>query len=307
MKIAVTFDDGKVFQHFGKTEAFKLYHVEDGKINTTEMLDPNGIGHEALADFLAQNGVNVLICGELGNGAQNALSATGIDVISGASGDTDHAVEMYLADKLTSAGVNCDHHGHHEDTASPEGHNPGYDSTGGCGEGGCGDGGCGSSCGGCGGGCSGCGSAERPILFEGKNAGKTVRTHYQGTFDDGTQFDSSYDRGEPLEFVCGTGMMIPGFDKAVVNMEVGEILSIHLAPEDAYGMPDSNMIFTFDQEQLKGSEELDLGARVYLTGAYGQPIPVTVVGKTDATITLDANHEMAGKELNFKIELVSVE
>ena len=74
------------------------------------------------------------------------------------------------------------------------------------------------------------------IILEGKNAGRTVRVHYRGTFNDGTQFDSSYDRGEPLEFICGAGMMISGFDKAVVDMETGQAVDIHLMPEEAYGM-----------------------------------------------------------------------
>ena len=77
----------------------------------------------------------------------------------------------------------------------------------------------------------------------GRNVGKTCRTHYRGTFNDGTQFDSSYDRGEPLEFVCGAGQMIKGFDAAVADMEVGEIKEIHLMPEEAYGMPDPDAIF----------------------------------------------------------------
>ena len=137
------------------------------------------------------------------------------------------------------------------------------------------------------------------------NEGKKCRTHYEGTFNDGTVFDSSYTRGEPLEFVCGAGMMIRGYDEAVKNMEVGQIVNIHLMPEEAYGMPDPNAVFTFDISQLPGSEELSVGQRVYLSG-NGQPIPVKVVAKDDATITLDANHEMAGQELNFKIELVEV-
>ena len=69
----------------------------------------------------------------------------------------------------------------------------------------------------------------------GRNVGKTCRTHYRGTFNDGTQFDSSYDRGEPLEFVCGAGQMIKGYDAAVADMEVGEVKEIHLMPEEAYG------------------------------------------------------------------------
>ena len=86
--------------------------------------------------------------------------------------------------------------------------------------------------------------------IEGKNVGKKCRTHYRGTFNDGTQFDSSYDRGEPLEFVCGAGMMIKGFDAAVANMEVGQTLDVHLMPEEAYGLADPDAIFTVELAQL---------------------------------------------------------
>ena len=115
----------------------------------------------------------------------------------------------------------------------------------------------------------------------GRNVGKTCRTHYRGTFNDGTQFDSSYDRGEPLEFVCGAGQMIKGFD-------------------------DPNAIIEVEIAQLPGSEELTVGQQVYLTNQYGQPFLVKVTDKDEKMITFDANHEMAGKELNFKIELVEV-
>lgn len=138
------------------------------------------------------------------------------------------------------------------------------------------------------------------------NLNKTCKVHYTGTFNDGAKFDSSYDRGEPLEFVCGAGMMIKGFDDAVKDMEVGDIKDIHLMPEEAYGMPDPNAIFTVEIAQMPGSEELEEGMQVYLSNSMGQPFPVKVVEKTDRTITFDANHEMAGKELNFKIELVEV-
>lgn len=78
-------------------------------------------------------------------------------------------------------------------------------------------------------------------------------------------------------------------------------------PEEAYGMPDPAAIFTLEIAQLPGSEELEAGQQVYLSNQFGQPFPVKVVAKDDKTITFDANHEMAGKELNFTIELVSVE
>ena len=138
------------------------------------------------------------------------------------------------------------------------------------------------------------------------NEGKTCRVHYTGTFNDGTKFDSSLDRGEPLEFVCGAGMMIKGFDEAVMDMEVGQTIDIHLMPEEAYGMPDPENMLTAEIEQLPGSENLEVGQKVYLSDSMGRPIPVVVAAKDEKTITVDANHEMAGKELNFNITLVEV-
>lgn len=140
----------------------------------------------------------------------------------------------------------------------------------------------------------------------GHNVGKTCRVHYKGTFNDGKQFDSSYDRGEPLEFVCGAGQMIKGFDAAVADLEVGAEVDIHLLPAEAYGEADPKAIFTMPIAQLPGSENLTVGQRVYLQNQFGQPVPVLVTEKDDTNITFDANHEMAGKELNFHIELVEV-
>ena len=131
--------------------------------------------------------------------------------------------------------------------------------------------------------------------------------HYRGTFNDGTQFDASYDRGEPLEFVCGAGMMIPGFDAAVAQMDIGQVIDIHLMPEEAYGMPDPSAIFSLAIADLPGAEEAEVGQRVYLYNSMGQPVPVTVAAKDETNITFDANHEMAGKELNFQIQLLEVE
>ena len=303
MKIAVTYDNGNIFQHFGKTEFFKVYDVEDNKVISSEVIGSNGVGHGALAGLLAGQSVDVLICGGIGDGAQAALEEAGVELCAGAQGDADQAVEAYLKGELVSTGANCDHH-HHEEGHSCGDHEEGH-SCGGHGE----DHSCGGGCGGhddghsCGGSCGGCGS--QPVLT-GRNVGKTCRAHYRGTFNDGTQFDSSYDRGEPLEFICGVGQMIRGFDAAVADMEVGQVVDVHLMPEEAYGMPDPNAIFTLEIAQLPGSEELEAGQQVYLTNQYGQPFPVKVVAKGETTITFDANHEMAGKELNFRIELVEV-
>lgn len=291
MKIAVTYDNGNIFQHFGKTENFKVYEVEDNKVVFSEVIGSNGTGHGALAGLLSDRGVNVLICGGIGGGAQAALAAAGVELCSGAEGDVDAAVEAYLNGTLTSAGATCDHHDHEE----------GHSCGGHCGSHEEEESSCGGSCGTCGGGCG----APTPVM-EGKNVGKTCRTHYRGTFNDGTQFDSSYDRGEPLEFICGVGQMIRGFDAAVAEMEVGEKVNIHLMPEEAYGMPDPNAIFTVAIAQLPGAEEVEVGQQVYLQNQYGQPFPVKVTAKDETNITFDANHEMAGKELNFEIELVEV-
>ena len=138
------------------------------------------------------------------------------------------------------------------------------------------------------------------------NENKRCKVHYVGTFNDGTKFDSSYDRGEPVEFVCGVGMMIEGFDNAVKNMEVGQSIKVHLMPEEAYGMPDPQNIFSVAINELPGAEELKVGQKVFLTGPMGQPFPVKVVDLNETHITFDANHDMAGKELNFEIELIEV-
>ena len=281
MKIAVTYENGEVFQHFGHTEEFKIYEVEDGSVLSSEVISSNGSGHGALAALLGDHNIDVIICGGIGGGAQTALTERGIELCSGASGSADEAVAAYLRGELSNMGVNCDHHG--------EGHS--------CSDHDCGGGDCQS------GGCQGC---QPGPMITGKNVGKKCLTHYRGTFNDGTQFDSSYDRGEPLEFVCGAGMMIPGYDAAVANMEVGETIQIHLMPNEAYGESNPNAIFTVEIATLPGSEDLSVGEQVYLQDMSGQPIPVKVAGKDDRMITFDANHEMAGKELNFTIELVDV-
>ena len=100
--------------------------------------------------------------------------------------------------------------------------------------------------------------------------------------------------------------MIKGFDAAVANMEVGQTVDIHLMPSEAYGDADPEAVFTVELVQLPGAGNLSVGQRVYLQNQYGQPFPVKVTAKDEKTITFDANHEMVGKELNFRIELVEV-
>ena len=128
MKIAVTYDNGMIFQHFGHTEFFKVYDVQYGKVVSSEVVNTNGSGHGALAGVLSVLKAEILICGGIGGGAQAALSAAGIKLYGGVSGSADAAVEAFLAGNLAfDPCVKCNHHGdhHHE-----EGHS--------CGSHGCG-------------------------------------------------------------------------------------------------------------------------------------------------------------------------
>ena len=291
MKIAVTYEDGNVFQHFGRTENFKVYDVQDGIVAASEVMNSNGVGHEALAWLLKEADIDVLICGGMGQGAQDALAEAGIEVCAGAEGNTDEAVAAYLAGELVNTGVNCDHHDHEH--SHDHDHGCGHAEAEGCSPEACA-------------GCAGCGGGEPFYFFEGTNVGKTVKVHYRGTFDDGTQFDASYDRDMPLEFICGTGQMIKGFDRAVAEMSVGDIVDVHLEPEDAYGMPNPNMVITVKRASVQGLDGIEEGDKVMLQDELGRPFDALVTMLDDENITFDCNHEMAGKALNFTIEMLDI-
>lgn len=133
MRIAVTYENGEIFQHFGHTEQFKLYDVEDGKVVSSEVMDTNGSGHGALAGILQAMKADVLICGGIGGGAQMALAEAGIKLYGGVSGSADEAVNALLAGNLDyNPDVRCNHHDHEH---GGEAHT--------CGEHGCGHGSCG--------------------------------------------------------------------------------------------------------------------------------------------------------------------
>lgn len=118
MKIAVTYEAGLIFQHFGHTAQFKIYEIEQDKVASSQVVDTNGHGHGALAGFLKEQGVNVLICGGIGGGAQMALAEAGIQLFGGVSGEADEAVEALLAGQLNyNPCVRCDHHDHGHDHA----------------------------------------------------------------------------------------------------------------------------------------------------------------------------------------------
>lgn len=139
MRIAATYENGEVFQHFGHTAQFKLFDTENGKILSTQVVDTQGSGHGALAEFLRANGVEALICGGIGGGAQSALAEAGIKFYAGVRGSADAAVLALLAGKLNAAqGATCDHH--HEDGHDCGSHGEGHT----CGAHGCGGHSCGS-------------------------------------------------------------------------------------------------------------------------------------------------------------------
>lgn len=299
MKIAVTYDNGNVFQHFGRTENFKVYDVEDGKVVSAEVMGSDGVGHEALAWLLKDSGIDALICGGMGQGAQDALAEAGIEVCAGASGDADAAVEAFLKGELVNTGVNCDHHDHEHGHDHPHGHGHDHDH----GEEGCTPEMCTGCAGGCGGGMP---DLSQFYMFEGANVGKRVKVHYKGTFDDGTQFDSSYDRGTPLDFICGVGQMIKGFDRAVAEMKAGDIIDVHLEPEDAYGTHNPDMVITVQKATIQGLEGIEVGDKVMLQDELGRPFDALVTFMDDENITFDCNHEMVDKPLNFTIEMLEI-
>ncbi|MCI2242975.1 FKBP-type peptidyl-prolyl cis-trans isomerase [Adlercreutzia faecimuris] len=138
------------------------------------------------------------------------------------------------------------------------------------------------------------------------NEGKKVKIHYTGTLDDGEKFDSSYDHGEPIEFVCMAGDVIPGFDEGVKDMAVGDKKTIHIEPADAYGEVREDLIQEVPLENIPNAEDLPVGGVIYMHGPDGRPVPVQVKAIEDGVATFDFNHPLAGKALNFELELVEV-
>ncbi len=113
MKIAVTYENGNIFQHFGHTEQFKVYEVEGNEVVSSEVLNTNGSGHGALAGLLASNGVEVLICGGIGGGAKSALADAGIKLYGGVQGSADEAVKAFLSGNIAyDPDIKCEHHEH---------------------------------------------------------------------------------------------------------------------------------------------------------------------------------------------------
>lgn len=135
--------------------------------------------------------------------------------------------------------------------------------------------------------------------------GDNVKVHYKGTLKTGEQFDSSEGRS-PLAFTVGAGQMIKGFDDAIPGMEVGEKKTINIAPKDAYGEKNADAIIEFPKANIPEDMKLEPGMKLQLQNQQGQPFPVVVTEIKEEVVILDANHELAGKELVFDIELVEI-
>lgn len=135
--------------------------------------------------------------------------------------------------------------------------------------------------------------------------GDTVRVHYTGSFDDGTIFDSSAG-STPLEFTVGGGQVIPGFDALVTGLSVGERRKDRIPAAEAYGERMDGLVFVVQSSQLPDHLEPEVGQMLSLKHPSGETIPVTITGVTETELTLDANHELAGRDLTFEIELVEI-
>ena len=136
--------------------------------------------------------------------------------------------------------------------------------------------------------------------------GNTVKVHYRGTLDDGTEFDSSHDRGEPITFQVGSGQMIAGFDAALPGMAVGETKNVKLTPEQAYGDANPEAITDIPKASFPPGFNFQVDSMIQGQNEMGQPLLGTINEVKEDAVTVDFNHPMAGKDLNFEIELVSI-
>jgi peptidylprolyl isomerase len=136
--------------------------------------------------------------------------------------------------------------------------------------------------------------------------GDTVKVHYTGKLDDGTVFDSSVER-DPLEFTIGEGQIIPGFEGAVIGMEAGESKVVVIDSVDAYGPHFEELVQVVDRAQIPDDIELEVGIQLQANHPQGGPLILTITEFSAETVTLDANHPLAGKDLTFEIEVLSID
>jgi peptidylprolyl isomerase len=135
--------------------------------------------------------------------------------------------------------------------------------------------------------------------------GDKVKIHYTGYVKDGSVFDSTVNE-DPVVFTIGEGIEVPGVEKALIGMEKGDVKSVQVPPEDAYGERKSNLVTVVDREKLSGNIDLELGMKLKARTSAGIMKDVTVCDITDTSITVDANHPLAGKELTFEVVLLEI-
>lgn len=140
--------------------------------------------------------------------------------------------------------------------------------------------------------------------------GDTVRVDYTGTLDDGTVFDSSVDPSfghvEPLEFTIGADQVIPGFEQAVIGLSLNESTTVHIPVDEAYGPYYEELVHTLNWSQFEEGFVPEVGQQLHMQDASGQSFPVTVLSVSEAGVTVDANHPLAGEDLTFEIQLVEI-
>jgi peptidylprolyl isomerase len=146
---------------------------------------------------------------------------------------------------------------------------------------------------------TGCGDTQAKV-------GDTVKVHYTGSLEDGTVFDTSLER-EPLEFTLGQGQLIQGFEQAVIGMKIGEYKTVTIPAEQAYGPYNNELISVIDRDNLSEGLDPEVGQQLQAQQPDGQTIIVTVIEVTETSITVDANHPLAGKDLTFEIELIEIQ
>lgn len=149
------------------------------------------------------------------------------------------------------------------------------------------------------------GCTDQPQTSDVAAVGDTVQVNYKGYFDDGEVFESSIEKGNPIEFVVGSGQMIPGFDAAVVGMAVGENKTVRLSPADAYGEWNEALVMTVDRNIFAENATPEIG-NTYSTMTDQGYVQFTVIAVNESDVSIDLNHHLAGKTLNFDIELVSM-
>jgi peptidylprolyl isomerase len=138
------------------------------------------------------------------------------------------------------------------------------------------------------------------------SSGDTVTLHYRGTFEDGTEFDSSYSRGEPMTVTAGAGRLISGFDTALESMTEGQKKTFTLSPDEAYGDRNPEATTSLERTMFPEGFEFAMDKTIPLMGPEGQPVMGTISEITDTEVVVDLNHPMAGKTLTFEVEVLSI-